>query len=106
MYTKYTTKARPFIAMLGKARFWSYEKTSFVINSKEQLNRKTNKPENFDYNFFLRIKGSNRVIRRSYDDTYELFSNLLYRNCNLGFITEGYKGIHYPSLELLDQVMN
>jgi hypothetical protein len=61
MFTEYSTSAKPFIAILGKARF--------------------------------NIK-SKKVIKNAYDDTYEIFSNLLFRNCNLGFMTGGYNG--YP----------
>jgi len=33
---------------------------------------------------------------KAYKDTYELFSHLLFRNCNLGFVSGGYRGIDYP----------
>lgn len=63
MYNEYSTKARPFIAILGKARFLTTQNNTrgyAAINARE--------------------------------DTYEIFSNLLFRNCNLGFISGGYKG--------------
>lgn len=89
MYKEYASKARPFIAMLGKARFLINQEKASISDMKPLEG-------NMQGKIFVTLSDVNQTPLRTYHDTYELFSNLLFRNCNLGFMTGGYKGVDFP----------
>ena len=43
---------------------------------------------------YIKCEKNNSAAQNAYKYTQELFSNLLFRNCNLGFISGGYSGFN------------
>ena len=93
MYSYYISKKTNFLAILGKVRFSVNEtcsrKTltdikSITTSLQKSVLRQLLKE-------FKKADISTAAID-SYNRTNEIFSNLLFRNCNLGFITGGFSG--------------
>lgn len=83
MVSFYKINKAPFIAMLGKARFWiDGSKAKIIKNKFTEIYEKDK--ENVNYTVLLAEKS-----------TREIFSQLLFLKCNIGFISGGYRGIKY-----------
>jgi hypothetical protein len=85
MYNYYLTKQTPFISFLGKARFLAGSKCSYNNKSFIHYNESDNSTIYYE-------SDQNKAAQNAYLFTEEIFSNLLFTNCNLGFISGGYSG--------------
>jgi len=89
MYKHYITKQNPFIAFLGKARFWAGDKCEDDITEKIRVETQHIKK----LRTYIKCTDNFSASQNAYKYTKELYSNLLFRNCNLGFISGGYSGV-------------
>ncbi len=85
MYNYYLVKQTPFISFLGKARFWAGAKCA--NNNKSFIHYNESDKSTVYYE-----STQNRAAQNAYLFTEEIFSHLLFTNCNLGFISGGYSG--------------
>ncbi len=85
MYNYYLVKQTPFISFLGKARFWAGAKCS--QNNKSFIHYNESEHSTIYYQ-----SDQNKAAQNAYLFTEEIFSHLLFANCNLGFISGGYSG--------------
>ena len=93
MYSLYISKKTYFLAILGKVRF--SVNTSCVMDSsieKKAFTKKLQKSAVASYLKSIHKADLSRAAIDSYIRTNEIFSNLLFKNCNLGFITGGFFG--------------
>lgn len=94
MYSYYISKKTNFLAILGKVRFSVNE----TCSREKFIDIKSVTAASLQKSVFKHLLKESKkadistAAIDSYNRTNEIFSNLLFRNCNLGFITGGFSG--------------